>query len=102
MSKNYWYQRSAVVIQDALTEAKQRGLDDKETWKLVDSRYPFGERTHWPYKQWLKARKEAKGGQRWKIIEPTQRQKICWYPSCSQEENLTEQAGRFACPRHQE
>lgn len=96
-----WYQRSALIIQDALSEAKKKGLNDKETWKLVDSRYPFGAREHWPYKMWLKARKQAKEGQRWRIIEPTPR-KICWWPTCSQEENLVPLGERFACPQHKE
>jgi hypothetical protein len=30
----------------------------KERIKAVDAAYPFGERAYWPYKGWLKARRE--------------------------------------------
>lgn len=29
----------------------------KERKALIDAAYPFAERSHWPYKAWLKARK---------------------------------------------
>ncbi|MEI8307135.1 MAG: hypothetical protein WCF99_08720 [Chloroflexales bacterium] len=53
-----WYARARGVIILALAEAKERGLDDAATLRLVDSRYPFGVRENHPYTMWLKARRE--------------------------------------------
>jgi len=53
-----WYAHARGVIILAMAEAKERGMDDAATLRLVDSRYPFGVRENHPYTMWLKARRE--------------------------------------------
>lgn len=53
-----WKNHARSVIVNALSEAKEQGLDDAATLRLVDSRYPFGPRECHPYKMWLAARRE--------------------------------------------
>ena len=53
-----WREEAQAVIREALAEADARKLDRAATIKLVDSRYPFGERKRHPYKAWLKVRRE--------------------------------------------
>ena len=53
-----WKDHARTVILAAIAEATAQGLSNEATVKLVDSRYPFGERKHHPYKQWLAARRE--------------------------------------------
>jgi hypothetical protein len=98
---NRWYRQSCVVIAKALQEAKEQGLDEKETKKLVSSRYPFGPREYWPYKQWLLAQKKLFAAP--PPPPPPPVYTGCYYPTCSATSDLTPQAelgGRLACPRH--
>lgn len=53
-----WREAAVSVIQKALTDAQTQGLNEAETLKLVDSRYPFGQRAMHPYKVWLKVRRD--------------------------------------------
>lgn len=53
-----WKQRAVDVIQQALADAKTQNLNEADTLKLVDSRYPFGNRAMHPYKVWLAVRRE--------------------------------------------
>lgn len=55
--KPTWKTHSAVVIQRVI-DANPTATTD-ELKKLVSDAYPFGERKYHPYKQWLKAVKEA-------------------------------------------
>lgn len=55
---SHWKDTAERVIRKAMAEAKEQGLDFEATTKLVDSRYPFGERAYHPYKMWLKVRRD--------------------------------------------
>lgn len=59
MNESHWYRNACRAIDAALREAEAKGLDRRATVALVDAAYPFGPRTCWPYKQWLKARRET-------------------------------------------
>lgn len=48
-----WYQEAKHIIDDAIKNCK-----DGDFKKAIDNAYPFGERRYFPYKAWLKARKE--------------------------------------------
>lgn len=56
-----WYEWAAATITRVLAEAAAQGLDAEATRRLVDAAYPFGPREHWPYRQWLRARRELLG-----------------------------------------
>jgi hypothetical protein len=56
-----WYSWAAATITRVQREAEAQGLDAEATRRLVDAAYPFGPREHWPYRQWLKARRELLG-----------------------------------------
>jgi hypothetical protein len=59
----YWYDRAAQVIKGAIEAAHTEGVTDaKEIQRRVDAAYPFGAREHFPYKAWLKARRDLIGG----------------------------------------
>jgi hypothetical protein len=52
-----WYERA----REAITHVHASLPDDaplKERQKAVDAAYPFGSREYWPYKGWLKARRQ--------------------------------------------
>ena len=51
-----WTDNAAAVIRKVLAETKD--LPSPERIKRVDAAYPFGQRAYWPYKAWLKARRE--------------------------------------------
>lgn len=51
-----WSKIARQVI--AEVDAANRGVPARDRLKLIDAAYPFGERDYWPYKAWLKARKE--------------------------------------------
>lgn len=51
-----WTDQAAAVIRRVLADTKDQ--PPKERIKAVDAAYPFGERAYWPYKAWLKARRE--------------------------------------------
>lgn len=70
MSEGYWRTQATTVIQQAIAEARALGYTPEETLRLVDRRYPFGERAHWPYRVWLLVRRELLGG------DPTVRQAV--------------------------
>ncbi|MEI8165023.1 MAG: hypothetical protein WCG26_01555 [Chloroflexales bacterium] len=57
MANLSWRDKAARVIAQALADAAAQDLDEAATLRLVDSRYPFGERAHHPYTQWLAARR---------------------------------------------
>lgn len=59
MSGSFWRQAARRVIESALDEAREAGLDGIATLKLIDSRYPFGGRECHPYAMWLKERRIA-------------------------------------------
>lgn len=56
--KGSWAWTAEKVIREVLADAKESGLSPKETIKAVDAAYPFCERSMWPYKMWLKVRRE--------------------------------------------
>ena len=64
--KSEWRRRSKEVITEALLEYEAKALslgdrfDMKEAFKVVNDRYPFGERENHPYRIWLKTIEEAK------------------------------------------
>lgn len=49
-----WYHRAVGVITAAIAE----GGTVKEVRKRIDAAYPFGLRQDWPYKAWLRARRD--------------------------------------------
>lgn len=53
-----WGAAAEAVIRQVLAECRALDLDAAATLKRVDAAYPFGERAHWPYKAWLRARRE--------------------------------------------
>lgn len=56
MSK--WRQAATETMFGVLMEQQALGVTDKAiVAKAIDAAYPFGPREHWPYKQWLAARK---------------------------------------------
>lgn len=57
-----WRDIAIRTISEALAEAKAHELDNTAALKLVDSRYPFGERKMHPYKIWLQVRKKMLTG----------------------------------------
>lgn len=46
-----WRGISSEIIRKVIKD--NPGLSDKELKKLISSNYPFGERSHHPYKIWL-------------------------------------------------
>lgn len=56
MSTNTWRQEASAVIY-AATKNLPDDLPLKDRMKIVDSAYPFGARSNYPYKAWLKARR---------------------------------------------
>lgn len=59
MTNSNWRLHARKVIDDAMDEAKAQGLDSAAALKLIDSRYPFGERAMHPYQMWLSERRTA-------------------------------------------
>lgn len=55
MSK--WGDISRAVMISSLIESEKQGLSPEETAMAIDAAYPFGERSHHPYKVWLNERK---------------------------------------------
>ena len=49
-----WYQEAQYAINEAI-----KNCNDFDLKKAIDNAYPFGERKYFPYKAWLKARKDA-------------------------------------------
>ncbi len=79
-----WYDQARATI--AAVHAglpKTATLDERKA--AIDSAYPFGDRAHWPYKAWLKARREYLAGWGYKprpdspdplpLLSPLDRQK---------------------------
>lgn len=53
-----WQQQAEVVIYGVIRKHQDSGTTDKKRIAAeIDAAYPFGERAHWPYKAWLKARR---------------------------------------------
>lgn len=59
-SPGYWRNAAKQVILRCLAEARDRNLTPHETLALIDQRYPFGLRDHYPYQVWLDERKNAR------------------------------------------
>ena len=49
-----WYQEAQYAINEAI-----KNCNDFDLKKAIDNAYPFGERKYFPYKAWLKARKDT-------------------------------------------
>lgn len=57
------------LLLDVLATAEAAGvLDERELKRWIRDAYPWGERKHWPYRAWLKARKIALA--RWRHEDP--------------------------------
>lgn len=54
-----WGEAAGAVIYETIRKAQQDGVDRCQWLKLIDAAYPFGQRAYFPYKAWLKARREA-------------------------------------------
>lgn len=54
-----WYSRSLEVIERVVLQARTENKTPAETLAMIEAAYPFGERAMWPYKMWLKARRDA-------------------------------------------
>lgn len=52
-----WFDSAVETIHEA-TEGLPTDMPLDERMKIVDAAYPFGERAMWPYKMWLKARRQ--------------------------------------------
>lgn len=59
MSADTWRAQALAVIVAVLAECRRDGLGLDETGRRIDAAYPFGPRSHHPYKAWLQARKDA-------------------------------------------
>lgn len=53
-----WSDRAWQVMGEGRAECLLAGKTPPEIVKAIDDAYPFGPRSHWPYKAWLKARKQ--------------------------------------------
>lgn len=53
-----WTDCAREVMSKVRAEGLAAGKTPAEISKAIDDAYPFGERRYWPYKAWLKARKE--------------------------------------------
>lgn len=52
-----WYDSAVETIREATKDLpNDMPLDERK--KIVDAAYPFGDRSMWPYKMWLKARRQ--------------------------------------------
>lgn len=69
-----WYELAANAIRVELVIAGQLGLDESATLARVDSAYPFGVRAYYPYKAWLKARRDLVTGPM--LIDSRDREKL--------------------------
>lgn len=58
MSQSHWYDTAEHVIRDVLAKLPP-GADKRATLEAVDAAYPFGQRSMWPYKKWLEARRQV-------------------------------------------
>ena len=45
------------VMTETLLRCRAEGEGVEETAKAIDAAYPFGPRSHWPYKAWLAERR---------------------------------------------
>ena len=54
-----WYTTAYKIISEQTQEMKECGITDiKRQMQLVSKNYPFYERKYWPYKAWLRAKKD--------------------------------------------
>lgn len=52
-----WYEQAVDTIREATKDlSNDMPLDERK--RIVDAAYPFGSREMWPYKMWLKARRQ--------------------------------------------
>lgn len=56
-----WAAHAGAVIWPLVEAGRQAGTPPAEILRQIDAAYPFGERAHFPYQQWLKVRREARG-----------------------------------------
>lgn len=56
--RSHWYTTAARAVGEAI-DALPAGASDADVRGAILKAYPFGVRQHWPYKQWLKARRDA-------------------------------------------
>lgn len=52
-----WYDSAVATIRE-VTKDLPNDMPLDERTKIVDAAYPFGQREMWPYKMWLKARRQ--------------------------------------------
>lgn len=72
MSKSYWRDQAAPIIERVLKE--MAGKPEKEIRKALHDAYPFGPREYHPYKIWLDEIKKQRGGRPAPIfVEDTRR-----------------------------
>lgn len=53
-----WYTSSWQHMHRVLQQALGAGHTGAELTKAIDGSYPYGQRSGWPYKAWLSARKD--------------------------------------------
>ena len=72
MSKSKWRYQSLLAINKGLLAAKEAGIiesiyqisnlkdeDKKELKKIIEAKYPFGQRAYYPYQVWRQTLKEV-------------------------------------------
>ncbi|MEN6537397.1 MAG: hypothetical protein ABFD60_04375 [Bryobacteraceae bacterium] len=69
-----WRVASLEVINQVIAE--NPGANEKELRKLASNAYPFGSRTHHPYKAWLKAMEEVFGPSEAKVRAVRRKEQI--------------------------
>jgi hypothetical protein len=63
-----WEQSAQMAIREALRGVDRSDL--KAVQRAIDDAYPFGARAHWPYKVWLKVRREFLAEHQPPVVEP--------------------------------
>lgn len=52
-----WADWAHAVMLETLLECEARGMNPEQKARAIDAAYPFGPRSHYPYKAWLRVRK---------------------------------------------
>jgi hypothetical protein len=65
MSRSTWREVARAAIHRVHLRLPEDG-PLKDRIAAVDAAYPFGARSHWPYRAWCKARREYLGRYGWK------------------------------------
>lgn len=55
---NTWATTARAVMAKTLLDCQAASMTPEATAKAIDAAYPFGDRSHHPYKVWLRERKE--------------------------------------------